>query len=423
MIRKLATLAAAAALASGCTLMNKPEKVAPWENAENWCYALSDLAVEWLASCEPMTPAYQDFYYRMYTEGFLDCATVQDRVDAGALRYDADQGKACLEQADSVDCWGEPTACDAALTGNVGPGGACTSEMECRSDTQGCDTSMTCPGTCRPLSDVSESCYGQSDCLPGLYCDFNYLPNTCQPRLSAWATCASGDPPERCADGYFCGFDGAQRCIPRPGPGQGCNPTTAPCAEGMGIWCDVTTCVAIPTAPSPIGGRCDGLYYCDPATAWCDGAIGCKARQPRDQGYECTSRDQCLAPANCNTHPLETVSTCKSIPGLGQGCIGGMGECLAGGYCEASSGFPGVCVSLPTLGGRCNLPGVADSTSWCLEGWCNTTVTPGTETCVPYGGVGATCNLAGTPPCDGMAGLTCDLGTNRCIEVACGGVP
>jgi hypothetical protein len=391
--------------------------VAPWENAENFCFAAADLVARNSLTCSPATAPAADLVYRKAISALGGCASIQAAVDAGRITFDSGAARSCLEALDTGGCFAADDFCDAALRGAVPDAGSCRSTYECASPYSRCATEATCPGLCTRRSD-NTPCDSSADCDPAtLYCNLYGTPSTCQLRVGPGLPCSYG-PVNPCVDGYGCGPAGT--CIVQPSsPGEPCTPGSG-CSVAAGLACDGTTgtCAPAPNGPSPVGGPCGGGFYCDDRTAFCGPGYQCVARFPRDQGFGCTSDDQCASPGHCSLAAGDTSYKCRSFQPVGGPCAGGHGDCVVGAYCDAALDAPGVCRAQPVLGERCNISGPIDP-SFCLDGWCNTTATPGSETCVPYLGAGAQCSLPGSAPCDPIASLVCDGTTHLCTQSAC----
>src|SRR5205085_1100520 len=122
--------------------------------------------------------------------------------------------------------------CELALVGQVADGGACTTLdidldlSECARSSR-CDTSLTCPGVCRPNVKVGQPCDFSTRCERGTYCGALHPgdPQTCVSIAGPGETCdATHSLPlgrqlfpvgsaDVCVEGYHCDLDRAV-CVP-----------------------------------------------------------------------------------------------------------------------------------------------------------------------------------------------------------------
>lgn len=259
---------------------------------------------------------------------------------AGAVRFDASAGRACLAAVrDAATCGAvfdarfDPAgACRRALVGEIPPGGACTASAQCANGR--CDTSATCPGVCAPRIPEGGACSLAMPCVDGATCiypgsfpgatvgtcrrndlrpgepcglcrpDLACVSGTCQPVAAVGAAC--GATP--CSPRAYC--DGTT-CVQRPVIGAACSAAT-PCQ--LGAYCAGGTCVAFGGPGAPCGSVPDagGYVGCAPGS-WCRIAAGATAGTCSalvGYGAACTSTDRCEVLAACNGSAGHCVEAC-----------------------------------------------------------------------------------------------------------------
>lgn len=224
-------------------------------------------------------------------------------VEAGKVIYHGDKARECVNSV-STSCTGPATglfnsdACDQMFEGTVGAGGQCALAEECVSHV--CNwpqcPDACCQGTCvgdappPPRPRVGESCTLALDCIDS-FCDGATM--TCMAYRAPGQSCRSGG---ECINGTCPN----QICVANPGPGEACNPQTAPCGS-IGLTCSATTmtCVAYGLSGDP----CTGAADCSPF-------------------YSCS-----------------TAGSCELLPRLGEACStqGAYGGCIDHSYCEPAT--------------------------------------------------------------------------------------
>ena len=287
-----------------------------------------------------------------YGQSWL-CDGVVQAVAMGTATYDRGQAGACLDWLAHLPC-GHALAqqysagpCELALVGQVADGGACTALdvdldlSEC-ARTSRCDTSMTCPGVCRPNVKLGQPCDPSTPCARGTYCGALH----------------AGDP---------------QTCVAIGGPGQSCDTSYgAPtrlldpvgsadvCVEGY--HCDLAQAVCVPEAPEdpckrgettcPNGACGLELAGVDPATGVTLSRSVC--RPLSGDGGACaylgTNQSYAYCPPGSTCTP---GFTCVPLLGPGAACdpsLDSTMSCAQGFACGSS----GACESVPpTAGGTC----------------------------------------------------------------------
>ena len=250
------------------------------------------------------------------------CDAIQAAADAGRIRFDDAAAASCLAAEATQACEElrntfTLAACDAALTGALPNGAACSSTLECADGF--CDTSATCPGTCSAFAQPDADC-SATPCGPGQVCD------------GATSRCVAKTPPggpgEPCANdlpycdpGLRCAFE---TCIPRLPTGEPCQ-STADCATGL--YC--------PPPYSPLAGSC-------------------APRVP--EGQPCAEDAACVPGTSC------APTVCEPPPSAGEPCSA---TCL-GGYCDLN----GRCAAYRTLGEPCGSGVECSPHLACVAGAC-----------------------------------------------------
>jgi hypothetical protein len=234
-------------------------------------------------------------------------------VQAGKLLYDGAAAATCYKGFATLSCaYSDPTpyppVCDSVVKGTIMPGGVCSNDSVCVSQScaQGnCDPTATCcAGTCRALTGpapIGAPC-DSAPCGPDGYCD---VTSVCAARAAAGRPCNDFDG---CVAGLGCAMDTATMsgvCAIFPAHGQTCNPAALPCD--------------LPTD------------YCDPATT------KCTTRVP--PGGPCQTSDECPSYAMCDAG----TGTCMTLSGPGQACTQDF-DCL--GFLTCPNG---VCAVAPPL--------------------------------------------------------------------------
>jgi hypothetical protein len=277
------------------------------------------------ATCLHANPAY---LAAVGTGGGIPCDEL-NRESPSLMTFDQGQGTACLAAAQALTCadmfgQGEvalPASCDAALVGLVATNGTCYDSENCTSGFCTSDFTLTCPGTCQPFAQLSESC-SSAECASGLTCDNN----VCKTASGVNGACP-------CQDGLWCdGSGGAPGVCKAPQTSGACSATSfGQCAAGY-------ACVGITSTCQPmvgLGGDCTaGSELCGP-------------------GYTCAS------------------GSCVSFPQVGDACSPGTTPICIGGYCATST-----CVAFKGLGASCTFDFECASfncnavTNVCTLGYC-----------------------------------------------------
>jgi len=371
-------LALAVALASGCSGGGSKMTEGP-ADALMFCEALHAAEVERLVACSagvraPLAATYGQAWR---------CETVMQSIAMGKTVYDRAQAGACLDWLAHLPCGHalrQPYSagpCEAALIGQVADGAACVpldldlDLTEC-ARTSRCDTSMTCPGICRPNVVVGQPCDASTPCERGAYCGALH----------------AGDP---------------RTCVAIGGPGESCDATHAP-----------TVVLGEPVAGS--ADSCVEGYHCD-----LDRAV-CVPDSPEDP----CKRGETLCPNGvCTLEPVDTdPSSSATVVRFVCHPVSGMGGCAALGtggqitpYCPPGSrcGSGSACVPELPAGAACD-PSASLTSSFCAGGFgCGTSLT-----CEPLGPpAGFTCTY--DSPC-GHPGENCcfSITSTQTIAFGCG---
>lgn len=221
-----------------------------------------------------------------------DVRRALDAAAAGRLAYDAAAAGRCLRAVEQAYCLAAPfgdAACGAMFAGLVGEGGACTSDLECAEwavcEDAVCDA-QCCAGACGPpgfepgeppaRAAIGEPCATHPDCVEEAYCETDGV-CTAHPTEEGQRClfgCARGD--------LYCDLE--ELSCKRYGQfGEPC-----PCDPAW-AWCDGAVCRPRP-GPGEACGEGEGQNCV--ASAWCDGDPGvCRARG--GAGAACASSDQC----------------------------------------------------------------------------------------------------------------------------------
>lgn len=268
--------------------------------------AARDAVCDWAVRCRHMPD-------RPTCERFIDPKDydprrAQDSIAAGRMSYDAHAAGRCLQATRENYCLTLPfsdEACAELFAPALGPGDACTLDLECEGECEiaSCEL-QCCTGVCGPAptgmpppapvkAAIGESCQTHTDCVDEAYCELDFV-CTRRPEQEGQRClfgCARGDLycdvnelicKKYAARGEACTEDGGLAppcdpawsfcdgvCVDRPGVGE-------VCAE------QPQTCVA--------GAFCNELSICQERGA---------------QGAACTSSDQCQVV--CNTAVGECV--------------------------------------------------------------------------------------------------------------------
>jgi hypothetical protein len=217
------------------------------------------------------------------TAGIMSPQILQD-VQSGVVSYDPALGYRCVQLTLHQPCFGpgDLESCQAAFTGTLPAGAACTLNMECVS------------GGC-----VKTAC--GADCCPGTCADGTFARN-----LPVGADCSNGV----CSEGEFC--DG--RCKSRVGEGAACGPT-AICQADLDCYGSAApTCVRL----GGLGAQC-ATAFCEMSVAVCNETTLVCSAPPR-------AGDPCKGVAECGV-ALDCVGGACAVPGVvGQPCVGATGS-------------------------------------------------------------------------------------------------
>lgn len=244
-----------------------------------------------------------------------DFAATQAAVEAGRVRYDGTQVRACLAAFNGIGCGFQTRrvftseACSAVLEGDIEVGGDCALDEECKGSAFCKRDGDSCPGTCTALLEAGEACTRDDDCAEGLTCP-----------------------------------GGSQRCVAPGRLGESCGTATdAPCAAGL-------VCIGAEAASGQAGecGDPEELYVaqlgeeCDlESAAFCEDDLACAIVTPIEG---------------------EPRFTCQARVEIGDACSFGLpSQCPSGSFCSgldfSGADFEGTCAELPDENDQCNESG------------------------------------------------------------------
>ncbi|MGC4122364.1 MAG: hypothetical protein QM765_48840 [Myxococcales bacterium] len=252
------------------------------------------------------------------------CSQWSRGVAGGRMTFDASETRTCFDALPAVACADliggpQPTACKAALSGQVATGGACFADAECSGDATICDLTSTCPGKCAARVEAGGSCAApEAVCAFGTSC----VSSTCTADASTGESCSEEHP---CGFGLVCLAQSSDAKTGR------CQPAAASGACSTSSMCLPTFACAGPNGSSqcarakPEGTACtEGFYECDVLTSCVSGR--CQAF-PR-LGGTC---DPTAASGEFSDCLQGTCSggRCVALKGEGQACQQGS-ECASG---------------------------------------------------------------------------------------------
>jgi hypothetical protein len=274
-------------------------------------------------------------------------ARLAPAIDAGTVRYHADEIQDCLDELVSSGCKALDSRpaerCRAAIEGTVADGDDCTQDAECAGASY-CKLGDACPGTCTPRESVGGSCVATAQCASGSECDRPCLDDYC-PRLGECTAVAQAGEPcghvgPSCAVGLLCAFElfGDQ-------PGACRNPAEIYRGK-QGEACRL------------VDALCASPYVCELPDVEGTG----KCVEKRESGAPCVN----AAPSECPDDEACSLVTqrCTPKPKLGEACMLS-DECAANLRCYA-----GVCATRPHIGEACSIYGCASGD--CVENVCVT---------------------------------------------------
>lgn len=236
------------------------------------------------------------------------CQQVVDSVGAGRMTYDEPALEDCKDELASRSCSdiapSQMLENCAALQPAVVGGQACTGDLDCAGGF--CDTSATCPGTCRPYVQENAACGSTDRCAPGMEC----RGSKCLP----WVT-----------EGQPCG-----------GGNGNCEPTQ--------LYCDPTNVCAKRVR----SGTCNGLL------CWTQ-IRGVQDIGTTQLNCQCAQRFNCVDPG--------TGAVCVPAKTLGESCTPGKNECELELAC-----ISGICAKKPVIGETCGF--IGGEYVNCAEGSC-----------------------------------------------------
>lgn len=259
--------------------------------------------------------------YRERCNGFPQSKTCQEYTLAKArselrfvsplLKLDLVAGFACLQAYAGPSCppdsdlynVGLGEECPRFARGSVTVDGACRHGAEC-ADGSYCNTYDTCPGVCRPLAQLDQSC-SDRPCAFGLSCAAG---NVCVRDLDVDSACTPSQTDDvRCRLNALC-HEG--RCT-----------TTLPYTRETGETCWMedqckggARCVnGSCEALAELGQSCDDRA-CAPGLFCDERSRSCKPK--KEPGATCSQETECLD-SHC------TGEICQALGGLGESCTRG----------------------------------------------------------------------------------------------------
>lgn len=248
-------------------------------------------------------------------------ASIRAAVDSGAIEYDGESVRACLEAFATRSCDGTsrsnravPDACLAAFTGTLHDGAACALDAECISlrceiDRSACDVACctgTCAGDVAPArAKLGESCQA-TRCEDALFCDEGTAMCVALKRQGGFCAVDA-----ECDFGLYCSAAG-ECTAGLPALGEPC---TGACRDD-GTTCSPASrvCVAVALAGQAcsMSADCSPIYYCD-ATKRCSAGPGL--------GEPCTVAQRCGDDrAFCDAPVGEAMGTCALPKADGSPC-------------------------------------------------------------------------------------------------------
>lgn len=283
----------------------------------------------------------------------FDCGETPPGIADGRVRFDEAAAATCLSRLDTIACGDlDFVTCPGVLTGLGQPDASCFgSDTECAADLY-CDSSMTCPGRCRPSAAVGETPVSGQPCVDGAY----VYDGRCAARVAVGGSCAPGGAEavdRECVDDAFCEQAG-KTCEAKHAAGAACGSYFE--CRGV-LQCNQGRCGGL----SPVDTACDDSALCK-SDLRCGDAGVCVSRG--GAGAACAPEtDECTLAFFCDS----STGTCTPYRSEGEACTFVGGECgfASGLFCTATfDGDGGACVKTKPPGEPCDAP------YECLTGLC-----------------------------------------------------
>lgn len=270
----------------------------PVVSLSSLCQALAEADCARLERCGYLTDAF-DRSACLERQREVACAPLARALaraeESGEITWLDSAGRRCVEAARNGGCDLGTTydlfarsECRSAFTPRARPGDPCSFAGSCVLGSV-CDLEP-CPGACRALSSVNESCDDiVRRCEPGLFC--GPLSRRCEAQSDLGAACEARDPrlPSSCRLGTFC--DGSQTpavCVASRGRASGCD-GPAQCAPGL-------QCIASLCSGGLLGDRCRGDLDCRGNTR----CVGTRCVALAAEGEACGSEAPCGLGLGCS---------------------------------------------------------------------------------------------------------------------------
>jgi hypothetical protein len=245
-----------------------------------------------------------------------------------------------------------------------------------------------CGRAIRGRVEEGDECLDSAECMAGLFCDKDdaqTCPGACRALANVGESCAT----IRCDKGFVC--DREDRCRESSTVGQACAaafdcPTAEDCDENRNctrenLWCDIEQqrCSSAPDEGEACGWleQAGGTFvYCE-ANHWCDADVITRTGQCRVLGKEgapCKSNgcEDGLFCADYSVLESENLGTCSKPRSLGEPCEQ-RSECKSDLWCDENQ----ECALAQEVGESCSAISLCASGLACLNDRCATLVFPG----------------------------------------------
>jgi hypothetical protein len=301
-------------------------------------------------------------------------APVQESINGGRVGYNPAEAAVCVAKLTQGTLRSPPECgdfnatvedCKLMLTKLAGEGRPCRNRFECAKGFF-CDSSASCPGTCKPFAQMGALCAVNDDCDPvaGLYCQkapdagadvSGAVKGTCQPFVAVNADCMQNR--DECVPGALC-ID--KKC--RRGSELFTLAETFNCFTN-GLLCQRDLHCEFAGIPLLSMGTCvKEKQPLDP----------CKLSLPSEcpPNYYCSANGLNLTPGKCLVSPVENqkcATEAEQASGLSAPCHSGL-TCVNG-----------ICKTTRQLGESCEI------NAQCYSGTCRPPEDGGAAVCAPAG--------------------------------------